>query len=200
MRPLRLLFGIAFAFGLVLSSRAGAATITPGAFVGNLANQVLAIFNDPRLAFAEREKRMHGLAVRDFDVQYSARFALGSYWRTATERERADFVGVYEDYVVHIYARQFDAYHDVEFKVLSERAETPTHTVVETEIIRHDKGPPLRVNWRVATKGETHKITDVSVEGVSQLVSLREQFSELIQHDQGGVAKLTDRLREKTRA
>lgn len=200
MRLFSLMFGLAFALVLGPSSHAGAAALKPSDFVGNLANQVLAIFNDPKLSFADREQRMHALAARDFDVPYSARFVLGSYWKTATEKERADFVPVYEDYIVHIYARQFDTYHDVEFKVRSERAETPTQTVVETTIVRHDGRPPLRVNWRVTTKGETHKITDVSVEGVSQLVSLREQFSELMEHDQGGVAMLTDRLREKTRA
>jgi phospholipid transport system substrate-binding protein len=200
MRPLRLLFGIAIAVSLAVGFRSYAEPVRPSVFVSTLANQVLVIFNDPKLSFAEREQQMHALAIRDFDVPYTARFTLGPYWKTATEKERAEFIEVYEDYIVHIYARQFDTYHDVDFKVLSERPEAPTHAVVETEIVRHDGRPPIRVHWRVETKGQSPKITDVSVEGISQVLSLREQFAELIEHDQGGVPMLISRLREKTRA
>jgi ABC-type transporter MlaC component len=71
--------------------------------------------------------------------------------------------------------------------------------VVESEIVQHDGRAPLRVNWRIATNGETQKITDVTVNGISQVVALREQFAELIERDHRGVAMLIDRLREKTR-
>jgi len=42
-----------------------------------------------------------------------------------------------------------------------------------------------------------YKIRDVSVEGISELLALRDQFTEVIEHHEGSVAALIDQLREK---
>jgi len=198
MRRRTLILGI-LAVSLVTAGRPAAAA-SAGPFVKRLADQVLAIFNDSRLTFPEREQRMRDLTVRDFDVPYSARFALGRYWLQATDGERTEFTKAFERYIVHVYAMQFDLYHDVDFKVLSERSETPTISVVHSQIVRHNGRPPITVDWRVATDGNVQKIRDVSVEGISQLLCQRDQFAALLTREEGGVAMLTRRLGDMTTA
>jgi len=142
---------------------------------------------------------MNAVAVRDFDVPYSARFVLGPYWRSATENERTEFTKAYEAYVVHVYAGKFRIYHDVEVAVIGERQESQTHMLVRTKIIRSDGRPPLDVDWHLATTSQPYKIIDVNIGGISQVVTFREQFAVLMERNPGGVAMLTERLREKTR-
>jgi phospholipid transport system substrate-binding protein len=201
MRVYKLCLGLALTLSLLLSSQAGsAATVSPGALVKDLGDRVLAIFNDPKLPFPEREQRMHAIAVKEFDVPYSARFVLGPYWRGATEQERQDFTKAYEDYIVHVYAGEFNLHHDAELKVVGERAEGPKRVLVQSKILRRDGQPPLQVDWRMMESGETYKIIDVSITGISQLVALREQFSAIIAREGGGVPMLTKYLLEKSRA
>jgi len=182
----------------IVGARNEAVAASAGPFVKGLADQVLAIFSDPRLSFPQREQRMYEIAVRDFDVPYSARFTLGVHWREATDSERAEYEKVFERYIVHFYAMQFEYYHDVDFTVVSERAESTVDTVVTTRITRHDGRPPVTVAWRVTTASGAPKIRDVTIEGVSQLISLRDQFSAVILREQTGVAGLSQRLREKS--
>lgn len=182
----------------VVSVAARAAPVAPGPFVKNLANEVLAIFNNPQIPLPEREKRMYAIALRDFDLPYTARFVLGYPWRTATPQERQDFTDAYQRYIVHAYTGQFDLYHDVDFDVLSDRAETPTQWVVSTQIRRRNGRPPIRVDWRVVQTGESYKIIDVNIQGISQIVTLRDQFAALMQRDQGGIPMLIQRLKEKS--
>lgn len=190
---------LVLALGLALTASLHRAVAAPaGPFVKGLADQVLALFNDPRLSFAQREQRMHDIAVNNFDVPYSARFTLGSYWRQATDSEREDYRQAFEGYIVHFYSLRFDQYHDVGFVVDSERSDTPTDSVVRARIIRRDGRPPIVVDWRVTTASGTPKIRDVIIEGVSQLLTLRDDFSASIQRDQGGVAGLTRSLRQKS--
>ena len=178
---------------------ARAAPMAPGAFVKSLTGEVIAIFNDPRLSPAQQEERLYGITVRDFDVQYTARFTLGSYWRTASEKEQTEYTEVFKHYIVHIYAGQFRVYHDVDVKVLQERPESPTISLVRTELVRRDGRPPINVDWHIVTRGGVNKIIDVSVDGVSQLLTLREEFMSTIARNQGGVPMLTSKLVEKTR-
>lgn len=175
-----------------------AAPVPPGAFVKNLANEVLAIFNNPQIPLPEREKRMYAIALRDFDLPYTARFVLGYPWRTATPQEKLDFTDAYQRYIVHAYTGQFELYHDVDFDVLSTRAETPTQWVVSTQIRRRNGRPPIRVDWRVVLAADNYKIIDVNIEGISQIVTLRDQFSALMQREQGGIPMLIRHLKEKS--
>ena len=201
MRFYKVCLGLALCFSLVLWSAVGSATtVQPGALVKDLGDRVLAIFNDPKLSFPEREQRMHAIAVKEFDVPYSARFVLGPYWQAASEQERADFTKAYEDYIVHIYAGEFNLHHDAVIKLLGERAEGHKRVLVQTKVVRQDGQPPLQVDWRMMESSETYKIIDVSITGISQLVALREQFSAIIAREGGGVPMLTKYLLEKSRA
>ncbi len=185
---------------LLLFTSSGWAAPPPteaGKFVQDLADKVLVIFNDPRLSRAEKEKRMYPLAVSAFDVPRTARFVLGRFWKDAPAEQREEFTKVFEHYMVHIYTSQFDVYHDVEFQTVQVRTQE-TRTLVRTKIIRHDGGPPIAVDWWVAKEGDRFRIIDVNVESVSQLVALREQFAEVIDHE-GSIAALIGHMREKTR-
>ncbi|SRR5579875_410719 len=168
-----------------------------GAFVQTLADRVLTIFNNPQFTAAEKERRMNAIAVESFNVPRSARFVLGRYWKDTPERQRSEFTAVFEHYVVHIYSSQFNLYHDVDFTVTSVRAEDATRSLVRTRITRHDGRPPITVDWWVDKAGGAYKVIDVSVEGVSQLIALREQFAEVIIHHDNSVAALIQHLREK---
>lgn len=179
------------------SGRAVSTPTEPTKFVQDLSDKVLAIFNDPQLSRAEKERQMYPIAVKSFDVPRTARFVLGRFWKDAPAPQRDDFTKAFEHYMVHIYAGQFDLYNDVEFQIISTRPQD-TRILVRTSIIRHDGGPPVPVDWWVTKADGTYRIIDVNVEGVSQLVALREQFTAVVEQHDGSVAALTEHLREKT--
>ena len=65
-----------------------------------------------------------------------------------------------------------------------------------TEIVRPN-GPPVRVDWRVRKNGETLKVVDVIAEGISMLITQRDEFAAVIQNSGGKVDALIDRLRRR---
>ncbi len=198
MRSLRLAAFAGVVLLLFISSVWAAPPPTEaGKFVQDLADKVLVIFNDPRLSRTDKEKRLYPLAVGAFDVPRTARFVLGRFWKDASAEQREEFTKAFEHYMVHIYTGQFDLYHDVEFQTVQVRSQE-TRTLVRTKIIRHDGGPPVAVDWWVTKEGDRFRIIDVNVESVSQLVALREQFAEVIDHE-GSIAALIGHMREKTR-
>lgn len=139
---------------------------------------------------------LHVIADRDFDAPGIARFVLGRYWRTASDADRQQFVQAFEDYMVQVYASRFRQYGGASFKVIGERQDGGT-TTVTSEISQHASDQPARVIWQVAKTPQGYKITDVSIEGISQAVTYRQEFSSVIEQHNGQVSALTEELRHK---
>jgi phospholipid transport system substrate-binding protein len=175
-----------------------AAATDPTSFVDDLGTRVLAIVNDRQLTANERETRLDRLAVEAFDVPRIARFVLGRHWAAASASEREQFIKVFEHYIVHIYGARFAQYHDAKFAVISEQTQARDQILVRSRIDRAAE-PPINVNWLVAKKEDAYKIVDVNMEGVSLLLTYREEFSSVIQRNGGQVSALIERLREATR-
>lgn len=201
MRSIKFISALA-AFFLLLTHVAIAAAPADEAadFVKDLATKVLAIFNDPHLSAAQREDRLYPIALQFFDVPRIARFTLGRFWNDTPAQQRNDFTDAFQHYIVRVYAGQFELHHDVDFQVVNARPEDPTRTFVRTRLLRHDGGPPITLDWRVSKRTGSNKIVDVSVEGVSQLLTLRDQFVSVIQSHGNSVAALTQELRARNAA
>ncbi|HYM01297.1 MAG TPA: ABC transporter substrate-binding protein [Stellaceae bacterium] len=167
-------------------------------FIEERAHTVLALFNNNALSPDQREDRLREIVTASFDVPTISRFVLGRYWATATPAERKDFTRLFEHYQVHIYATLFAQYPDSKVKMKGERPEANNRTLVRSEIAWRGSQQPAKVDWWVKKTDDRFKIIDVSVDGISQLVTLRDEFSSVIQQHDGQVAGLIEHLKEKT--
>ena len=183
---------------LALAAPRALAAEDAGSFVGHAADAVLALARDKGLSQDEFKQRLRTIAEQDFDVPRIARFALGQYWRTASDTDRQQFVEAFEDYMVQVYATRFRQYSGANFKVVGQRAQGDT-TMVTTEIAQASGQPPAKVIWQIAHQPNGYKITDVAMEGISQAVTYREEFSSVIEQHGGQISTLTQQLREKAK-
>src|ERR1700730_4324022 len=83
--------------------RSLAATNDPASIVGDLGGRAISVLQNRDTA-AAKQQQFRQLFRQYFDVEACARFALGTYWRTATTLQRQEFVELYEDYVVVSYS------------------------------------------------------------------------------------------------
>jgi phospholipid transport system substrate-binding protein len=175
-----------------------AAASEPASYIANLSNQVLELFKDTRRADHERERQFRQIADNAFDIPKIARFILGRYWATASEAERQQFINVFEEYMVRVYWSYFSQYHAESITVLAQRDLGASGVRITTQIIRPAGKGPVKVDWTVTAQGDTYKIIDVSIEGVSQALTYREEFSSIMSRNgAGGLSALTDELRRK---
>lgn len=197
MRLSRFALAIGFVLLLTASLRTALAADDAGAFIGKTSNEVLTLLNDPQVAQAQFAEKLKTIAHRDFDVPRIARFVVGRYWRSASDAERQQFVQAFETYMVSVYAQRFAQYRgSVSFKVTGQHQEGDV-SMVTTEIARSTGQPPAKVIWQVNKGADGYKITDVSIEGVSQAVTYREEFDSVISQHGGQLSALTQELRQK---
>jgi phospholipid transport system substrate-binding protein len=191
----------AFAFVLVLASaplvheaRAGD---DASAFIVQLGVQATATMTNSTLSRSDRVRRFGTIVDRDFDVPRIAKFMLGRYWEGATTTERDDFRTVFRDYMIRVYSDNFVNYGSDTFRVIDQRAENDTTTIVRTEITKIETGRPLPIEWQVSKQPDGFKVDDLSVGGVSLAVAQRDEFASIIQRNGGQVSSLIKLVRSK---
>ncbi len=196
--------GLAAVAAVLLLAAAGPRPATavetgdPAAFVRHFSERSMAVLADEGLAGGQREQVFRGLLTASFDIKTIGRFVLGRYWRKATEAERAEYGRLYEDLIVATYARQLASYAGEGLKVEGVRQQDGKSALVASRFPRAE-GEPIQLDWRLLRRGDTWRIVDVVVEGMSMALSQRSEFKAVIRGNGGRVAALLEKLREKTR-
>jgi phospholipid transport system substrate-binding protein len=191
----RLLTGLAVVALLGLTSPAFAED-DAASFIAQTGHAVLGLARDQNLSDQQLKERLRTIADQDFDSPRIAQFVLGRHWRSASDVERQQFVKAFEEFMVQVYATRFRQYSGAIFKVLGQRQDGDSATV-STEFDQANGQPPAKVIWQVVKQPNGYKITDVSIEGISQAVTYRQEFSSVIEQHGGQVSALTQELLQK---
>lgn len=196
----RFLFAVLLVFPLSFATQSAGAADEPkdaGDFISHLVSDALKAVADRQLTQADREKTFRQLLETDFDIPRIARFTLGRYWATASDEDRQKFISTFEDYIVRSYTARFSEYSGETVKVTSSRPESDTSIIVNSEIVHTSGEPPAKIAWRVHKDDKGFKIVDVDVEGVSMIVTQRDEFASVIQRNGGTVVGLTKAIQQK---
>ena len=164
-----------------------------GNFVESLIQDAAGNLTDPSLSLQEQTGKLRELIQRGFDMERVGQLVLGRYWRGATPEQRAEFVDALEDYVVAVYAREFDQVKGVDAEVTG-TSEREGRVLVHSRLKRPD-GPVVPVVWQVEDVGDRLVITDLIFEGISLVVTKRSEFGSFIRQRGGDLDALTTGLR-----
>jgi phospholipid transport system substrate-binding protein len=190
-------FAAALAAGVPVARVAQAAPSKEAeSFITGLANEALKDLSD-KLPEPELEKHFKALLDKNFDMARISRFVLGRYWNGATDKEKQDFQSLFEAYVVRAYSVRFSEYSGETVKVTGSRSDSPENVVVASQITQPDNAPPVHVDWIVRKDGDAFHIADVSVDGVSMVLTQKQEFAAVIERNGGGVTALNKAIQDK---
>lgn len=189
----------AFAWLALPAAAAQDATQKAADHVERLGDRAIDELADASVPQDERAARFRTLLNDGFDVPAIARFVLGRYWRVASPQEREAFMDTFERVLVQRFLPLFEDYRGDDFKVDSARQDpnNPDFYVVDTLVRAPGGNERVRVQWRVRQSDGELEIVDVTAEGVSMAITLRSEYSSVIQRHGGQVSALVDLLDQK---
>jgi phospholipid transport system substrate-binding protein len=182
----------------VAATDAKSASSPPSLFVQKLGDTALMSLTAKNVSRAVREKRVREILRNNFDIPTIGRFAMGTYWKEASETQRKEYMDLFEDMIVQTYTTRFEDYSGQTLKVDGSIAVGEKDSIVSSQVLQND-GPPVNLEWRVRNKAGALRIVDVVVEGVSMSVTQRSDFSAVIQRGGGGIDALLTSLRERSK-
>ena len=171
----------------------------PEELVRKVTQDVLdAIRSDKQLAAGDRQKALklaEEKVLPHIDFEDAARLAVGRAWAQATPEQRKKLVEEFRKMLVRTYSNAISAYEGQTMKVLPVRMKPgDTEVTVHNQYIRAG-GTPLPVDYQMHKTDQGWKIYDITVEGVSLVLTYRSEFDAIVK--QSGIDGLIKRLEEK---
>jgi phospholipid transport system substrate-binding protein len=120
---------------------------------------------------------------------------MGKHWRRASEAQRANYMKVFRNYVVHTYSARLGGAEVDKFSVINTKVIGKKDILVRSKIVNTNL-EPLRADWRLRQRDGAYRILDLSVGGISMALTLRQEFGSILRR-QGGVDNLIDILKKR---
>jgi len=163
-------------------------------FVDDLAGQGIGFLSNEDLSSESQKSAFKKLLNKRFDMDTIARFSLGRHWRTASKAQRAEYLKLFKVMIVDVYSERFKDYQGQTLAVTGSRKEG-TKDILVHSVLEQNKGPDVKVDWRVRRKNGRYQVIDVIVEGVSMALTQRSDFSSVVQRGGGDMEALLVHLR-----
>lgn len=141
----------------------------------------------------ERRQLLEKVVGERFDYQEMSRRSLGAQWNNLSDKEKQEFVSLFQTLLVNTYADKVESYSGDGVQYVNERTEKD-YAEVRTKVLTGKTEIPL--DYRLLNKGSAWRVYDVVVDGVSLVNNYRGQFTKILRTS--SYADLVDQLRKKS--
>lgn len=172
--------------GLILSAAAGAPAFALEAaaardFVTKLADKTLTVLRADSDVTA-RAAKLAPLLRDGLDLDAMGKFVLGRQGRELTPAQQKSFGQAFEKHVVETYSDLLARQSVAEVKITGDSKQPDGDVLVNSEITRGG-APPTPYDWRVRESTGGLKVVDVVINGVSLLITRRQEFASVMRKD-----------------
>jgi phospholipid transport system substrate-binding protein len=175
----------------------GASAQSPSDVVESAANGLLKALDANRQAYRNNPAKVQSLVdqyiLPHVDTQFAAQLVLGRYWKTASPQQRQQFMDAFYHSMLNNYGAAVVEFTSNTLKVYPTRMSAgEQNPVVRTEMSRSG-GAPISVNYYMHMTPDGWKAWDVVIDGVSYVMSYRQDFQPQLAQ-QGGLDAVINHL------
>jgi phospholipid transport system substrate-binding protein len=168
-----------------------------GKFIQDIGNRAIAVMADKGLAQEQRSQKYREILRDAFDLQTIGHFVLGRSWNTATPEQQQTFMQLFEQIVLETYGDRLNFYSGEGFQVKNVRQESDKDMIVSSEVTHPNGAAATQIDWRVRDRNGKPAVIDVIIAGVSQSVTQRQEYSAIIQRNNGNIEGLLSAMRQR---
>jgi phospholipid transport system substrate-binding protein len=163
-------------------------------FVEMLGEQVAAIWVSGNENLSETKRAaLRALISVGFELDVTSQFVLGKFWGRARTEQRAEFKGLFAEYLVNTYANHLNRYRIATLTVDTSNRVAENDFLVQTSI--DSASDTANVVWRVRAWDGEYRIIDILIDRISLALTHRSEFASVVQR--GGLEKLLQILRKR---
>ena len=183
-------------FTLGLSNSANSYSSDPKEFISEIvieAKKILVETNSKEF----KAKELSTIALKTVDIKGIGFYTLGKYRKNLTDEQKKEYSILFEKYFLKSFTSRLTDYSDPKIVVNSVEVINPKYTIVKSVLLATDKRPEVKIEWRVYTKNpDKPLIRDLIIEGLSLARTQKEEFSSIIQSNDGDINFLFSSLKD----
>ena len=143
----------------------------------------------------ERVKKLKNIAKETVDITGIGFYSLGTHRKNISKKQLDNYKKIFEAYFLKSFSSRLAEYSNPEIEVNSKNIINANYTIVSSTLIATDSRPEVKIEWRVYTKDPDNLlIRDLIIEGLSLARTQKEEFSSIINSNDGKIEALLKNL------
>ena len=165
-------------------------SIEPNIFVQSTVNRASQILSEDTSKNQKIDK-LKVIAKETVDIRGIGFYTLGKYRKTLNDVQKDKYSELFYEYFLKSFSSRLSEYSNPKIDVQSQEKLNENYTIVSSILVATETRPEVKIQWRIYTKNpEKPMIRDLIIEGLSLARTQKEEFSSIIQSNDGDINAL----------
>jgi phospholipid transport system substrate-binding protein len=171
-------------------------SIEPDVFIQSTVNRASQILSK-NISKEEKINELKSVAKETVDIKGVGFYSLGSARKNLNDSQKIEYLKLFEDYFLKSFSSRLAEYTNPEIEVNDKKVLNKNYTIVNSFLVATSERPEVKIDWRVYTKDpENPLIRDLIIEGLSLARTQKEEFSSILNSNDGNINALFKTLEE----
>ena len=171
-------------------------SIEPDVFIQSTVNRASQILSK-NISKEEKINKLKSIAKDTVDIKGVGFYSLGSARKNLNDSQKIEYSKLFENYFLKSFSSRLAEYTNPEIEVNNKKILNKNYTIVNSLLVATSERPEVKIDWRVYTKDpENPLIRDLIIEGLSLARTQKEEFSSILNSNDGDINALFKTLEE----
>ena len=190
MRKILFIFFLNF---LILDN---AKAIEPDIFVQSTVNRASKVLSE-NISKTDKIEKLKKIAIETVDIKGIGFYTLGPIRKTLDDDQKKKYSKIFNEYFLKSFSSRLAEYTNPEIDVFGKQVLNENYTIVNSLLKGTNERPEVKIDWRIYTKNpDTPLIRDLIIEGLSLARTQKEEFSSILNTNNGDINSLFKSLEE----
>ncbi len=118
-------------------------------------------------------------------------YSLGSARKKLDDNQKKQYFVLFENYFLKSFSSRLAEYTNPEINVNGKEVINTNYTIVNSVLVATSERPEIKIDWRIYTKNpDSPLIRDLIIEGLSLARTQKEEFSSILNSNDGDIKAL----------
>ena len=171
-------------------------SISPDVFIQSTVNRASQVLSE-NISKEEKINKLKLIAKETVDIRGVGFYSLGAARKSLNNEQKNTYSNLFENYFLKSFSSRLAEYTNPEIEVKNKQILNDNYTIVNSVLIATDERPEIKIDWRVYTKNpENPLIRDLIIEGLSLARTQKEEFTSILNSNDGDINALFRTLEE----
>ena len=173
-----------------------AKSVEPDVFVQSTVNRASAILTKS-ISKEDKMNELKLIAKDTVDIRGIGLYTLGSFRKNLSESQKNEYSNLFENYFLKTFSSRLSEYTNPKIEVTDKKVLNKNYTIVNSVLVGTSERPEVKIDWRIYTKNPDNPlIRDLIIEGLSLVRTQKEEFSSILNSNNGDINSLFKVLEE----
>ena len=173
-----------------------AKSVEPDVFVQSTVNRASAILTKS-ISKEDKMNELKLIAKDTVDIKGIGLYTLGSFRKNLSDSQKNEYSNLFENYFLKTFSSRLSEYTNPKIEVTDKKVLNKNYTIVNSVLVGTSERPEVKIDWRIYTKNPDNPlIRDLIIEGLSLVRTQKEEFSSILNSNNGDINSLFKVLEE----